>query len=424
MLDIQIIRDDPEAVDHALSRRGAEPAAQEILALDARHRAAINALQEAQTRRNEASREVGLRKRAGEDASDLMAEVAGLKARMAALEEEVRGLGAQLEDRLLRLPNIPLADTPDGTGEADNVLLRRVGDPKEFSFRPREHFELGEALGMMDFEAAARLSGARFTVLKGALARLERALGQFMLDLQTGEHGYEEVATPYLVRSDALVGTGQLPKFAEDLYRAGEEHWLIPTAEVTLSNLSREQILEEESLPQRLTALTPCFRSEAGAAGRDTRGMLRQHQFHKVELVSIVRPEDGEAELMRMLGCAEEVLKRLGLAYRVMRLCTGDMGFSAAATYDIEVWLPGQGAWREISSCSLCTDFQSRRMRMRCRPRAEKKTRFPHTLNGSGLAVGRTLVAVMETWQEEDGSIIIPEVLRPYMGGMERIARS
>ena len=273
----------------------------------------------------------------------------------------------------------------------------------------------------MDFERAARISGSRFVILKGALARLERALGQFMLDLQTGEHGYTEVAPPCLVRSEALLGTGQLPKFADDLYRAGDEHWLIPTAEVPLTNLERERIVAEEALPMRVTALTPCFRSEAGAAGKDTRGMLRQHQFNKVELVSITRPEDSAAELERMLGCAEEVLRRLGIAYRVVLLCSGDMGFSAQKTYDIEAWLPGQQRYREISSCSLCGDFQARRMQLRCRAKGEKATRFPHTLNGSGLAVGRTLIAVMETWQQADGSIVIPEALAPYMGGLERI---
>lgn len=421
MLDIQLFRDDPDAIDAALGRRGAEPCAQAIRSLDEQRRAAITALQDAQARRNDASKQIGALKRDGGDASALMAEVAALKTRMADLEDDERRLGAELDAQLLLIPNLPLADTPVGKDETDNVLVRAIGDPPRFPFRPREHFELGEALGLMDFEAAARLSGSRFVLLSGALARLERALGQFMLDLHTAEHGYSELSTPLLVRSDALIGTGQLPKFAEDLYRAGEDMWLISTAEVSLTNSVREQILDEESLPRRLTALTPCFRSEAGAAGRDTRGMLRQHQFSKVELVSIVRPEDGEAELSRMLGCAEEVLKRLRLPYRVMRLSTGDMGFTAATTYDIEAWLPGQDSYREISSCSLCTDFQARRMRLRCRPRAEKKTRFPYTLNGSGLAVGRTLIAVMENYQNEDGSIGIPEVLQPYMGGLERI---
>ncbi|GGO04329.1 serine--tRNA ligase [Iodidimonas muriae] len=421
MLDISLFRENPQAIDAALARRGVAPVGAKVAALDSRRRALLTDIQKAQAERNETSKGIGLAKREGRDVQDLMDAVSALKEKMAGLEADERAVAAELDDLLLGIPNLPLDDTPDGADEADNVEVRVHGEKPHFSFAPKEHFELGEALGLMDFEVAARLSGSRFVVLKGGLARLERALGQFMLDLQTSEHGYEEVATPYLVRSDALIGTGQLPKFSEDLYRAGDEHWLIPTAEVTLTNLGREHILTEEDLPIRVTALTPCFRSEAGAAGRDTRGMLRQHQFSKVELVSVTTPEDSRAELDRLVGCAEEVLKRLGIAYRVMRLCTGDMGFSAQATFDIEAWLPGQNTYREISSCSLCGDFQARRMRMRSRGKAEKKTRFPHTLNGSGLALGRTLIAVMETYQNEDGSITVPEALKPYMGGMDRI---
>ncbi|WP_281301480.1 MULTISPECIES: serine--tRNA ligase [unclassified Iodidimonas] len=422
MLDIALFRDDPQSLDQAFARRGLAPVAGELAALDQRRRALLTQLQEAQAERNEISKAIGIAKQQGEDAQGLMDQVAQIKDKMAALETEERELGQSLEEQLLRLPNLPLDDTPDGRDEADNVEVRKVGDLPAFAFAPKEHYELGEALGLMDFEAAARISGSRFVVLRGALARLERALGQFMLDLQTTEHGYQEVATPFLVRSDALIGTGQLPKFAEDLYRVGDEHWLIPTAEVTLTNLDREQILDEDQLPQRVTALTPCFRSEAGAAGRDTRGILRQHQFSKVELVSITTPEQSAQELDRMVQCAEAVLQRLHIPYRVMRLCTGDMGFSARATYDIEAWLPGQDQYREISSCSLCGDFQARRMRLRSRAKGEKKTRFVHTLNGSGLAVGRLLIAVMENYQSADGSIRIPDALKPYMGPIERIA--
>jgi len=421
MLDIALVRDDPGTVDGALARRSHPPAAGRLRDLDARHRALLTEIQHAQARRNDASKQIGAVKREGGDAQALIDEVADLKRRIGEMETAAQQLGAELEAELLALPNLPLADVPDGPDETANRLEREVGEPRAFDFPPRQHFEIGEALGGMDFEAAARMSGARFVVLKGAIARLERALGQFMLDLQTGDHGYEEVDTPYLVWDRALVGTGQLPKFAEDLYRAGEEHWLIPTAEVPLANLGREQILSEESLPMRVAALTPCFRSEAGAAGKDTRGMIRQHQFKKVELVSVTRPEDSPTELERMLGCAEEVLKRLGLAYRVMTLSAGDMGFAARKTYDIEVWLPGQQRYREISSCSDCGDFQARRMRLRCRPKDRRETRFAHTLNGSGLALGRTLVAVLESYQRRDGAVDIPEPLRPYMGGIDRI---
>ena len=421
MLDITLFRDDPESVDRALARCGYAPVAARIRELDARHRALLTESQQAQARRNEASKRIGTVKREGGDAQDLIEEVSALKTRIAELEAEAESLGGALEDELLALPNLPLEDVPEGEDETANRLERTVGEPPRFAFEPRQHFELGEALGGMDFEAAARMSGSRFVVLKGAIARLERALGQFMLDVQTQEHGYAEVDTPYLVWDRALVGTGQLPKFAEDLYRAGDEHWLIPTAEVSLANLVRERILPEDELPMRVAALTPCFRSEAGAAGKDTRGMIRQHQFKKVELVSITRPEDSPAELERKVSCAEDVLKRLDLAYRVMTLSTGDMGFAARKTYDIEVWLPGQGTYREISSCSDCGDFQSRRMRLRCRPGDRRETRLPHTLNGSGLAVGRTLIAVLENYQNAEGSVSVPDALRPYLGGAARI---
>lgn len=422
MHDIRWIREAPEAFDHAMARRGLPPQAGPILALDERRRATQTELQQLQNRRNEASKEIGQAKRQGLDAQALMEEVARIKERLAALEEEERRLSEGLNNLLSELPNAPAEDVPEGADETANVEIRRVGEPLRRN-GAKEHFDLGEALGLMDFATAAKLSGSRFVVLRGALARLERALGQFMLDLHVAEHGYTEVAPPYLVRSEALYGTGQLPKFAEDLFRTTTDHWLIPTAEVPLTNVVAGEILDQESLPLRLTALTPCFRSEAGAAGRDTRGMIRQHQFHKVEMVSITAPEDSDRELERMVVCAEEVLKRLGLAYRVVALSCGDMGFSARRTYDIEVWLPGQNAYREISSCSTCGDFQARRMNARCRPKGEKATRFVHTLNGSGVAIGRALIAVLETYQQDDGSIVVPEVLRPYMGGTEIITR-
>lgn len=422
MHDIRWIREAPEAFDRAMARRGLPPQAGPILALDERRRATQTELQHLQNRRNEASKEIGQAKRQGQDAQTLMDEVARIKERLAALEEEERRLSEGLNNLLSELPNAPAEDVPEGADETANIEIRRVGEPLRRN-GAKEHFDLGEALGLMDFATAAKLSGSRFVVLRGALARLERALGQFMLDLHVAEHGYTEVAPPYLVRSDALYGTGQLPKFAEDLFRTTTDHWLIPTAEVPLTNVVAGEILDQEALPLRLTALTPCFRSEAGAAGRDTRGMIRQHQFHKVEMVSVTAPEDSDRELERMVGCAEEVLKRLGLAYRVVALSCGDMGFSARRTYDIEVWLPGQNAYREISSCSTCGDFQARRMNARCRPKGEKATRFVHTLNGSGVAVGRALIAVLETYQQDDGSIVVPEVLRPYMGGTEIITR-
>ncbi len=426
MLDIKWIRENPEALDAALSKRGASAVSSDVLALDEARRQHIAKVQEAQERRNAASKEIG--KAMGEKdmatADRLKAEVAELKTFLTEAEEEERRLDKALNDVLSSLPNVPYDSVPVGKDENDNVETRRVGNIRNYGFEPKEHFELGEALGLMDFERATRMSGSRFTVLKGALARLERALGQFMLDLHTTEHGYSETMVPLMVRDDAVYGTGQLPKFSEDLFRTTDGRWLIPTAEVPLTNLVNGEIVDGAELPMRVTALTPCFRSEAGSAGRDTRGMLRQHQFWKVEMVSVTDAESSEAELERMTGCAEEVLKRLGLPFRTVTLCTGDMGFGAQKTYDIEVWLPGQNTFREISSCSVCGDFQGRRMNARYRAAGEKATRFVHTLNGSGVAVGRALIAVMENYQEEDGSITIPEALVPYMGGMTRIAKA
>lgn len=426
MLDIKWIRENPEALDAALNKRGASAVSSDVLALDEARRQHIAKVQEAQERRNAASKEIG--KAMGEKdmatAERIKAEVAELKTFLTEAEEEERRLDKELNDVLSGLPNVPYDSVPVGKDENDNVETRRVGNIRNYGFEPKEHFELGEALGLMDFERATRMSGSRFTVLKGALARLERALGQFMLDLHTTEHGYSETMVPLMVRDDAVYGTGQLPKFSEDLFRTTDGRWLIPTAEVPLTNLVNGEIVDAAELPMRVTALTPCFRSEAGSAGRDTRGMLRQHQFWKVEMVSVTDAETSEAELERMTGCAEEVLKRLGLPFRTVTLCTGDMGFGAQKTYDIEVWLPGQNTFREISSCSVCGDFQGRRMNTRYRAAGEKATRFVHTLNGSGVAVGRALIAVMENYQEEDGSITIPEVLVPYMGGMTRIEKA
>ncbi len=423
MFDIRWIRENREEFDRGMARRGLAPQADRLLAIDDQRRELLTELQELQGRRNALSREIGAAMKAGERerAERLKGEVAEMKARIQRLEEAVREARRRLREEMAGLPNIPRDEVPDGEGEEDNVEVRRQGAPRDFDFPPREHWELGEALGLMDFEVAAGISGSRFVVLRGELALLQRALAQFMLDVQTREHGYEEVWPPLLVRDEALFGTGQLPKFSEDLFRTTDGYWLIPTAEVPLTNLARERILPPDSLPRRYCALTPCFRSEAGAAGRDTRGMIRQHQFDKVELVSITTPEEGRAELDRKLACAEEILKRLELPYRVMLLCAQDMGFSAEITFDLEVWLPGQGKYREISSVSLCGDFQARRMDARYRPENEKKPRFVHTLNGSGLAVGRALIAVMENHQQPDGSIVIPEVLRPWMGGRERI---
>jgi seryl-tRNA synthetase len=474
MHDIRSIRDNPEAFDEGLRRRKLTPRAEELIALDEKRRAAILALQSAQERRNAVSKQIGvaMARKDSVAADDFRAEVAGLKATMPELEAAEREAGAALDVKLAAIPNLPLADTPDGKDENDNVELRQHGIPPAFpeGFAPEEHFQIGERLGLMDFDAAAKMSGARFVVLKGALARLERALEQFMLDLHTREHGYLEVSPPVLVRDAAMFGTAQLPKFEDDQFavyqgkagtpemRAAEieddraifaygvaesvdrlevddrsspfegaitdlqpHSWLIPTAEVPLTNLVRESIVDEKTLPLRFTAGTLSFRAEAGAAGRDTRGMIRQHQFKKVELVSITAPEQSRDEHERMTRCAEEVLKRLGLHFRTMTLCAGDMGFAAQKTYDIEVWLPGQGRFREISSCSICGDFQARRMNARSKGADAKSTRFVHTLNGSGVAVGRALIAVLETYQQPDGSVAVPDVLRPYMGGLTRI---
>jgi seryl-tRNA synthetase len=441
MHDIKSIRDNPDAFDAALKRRGLEPLSASLLAIDEKRRAAILASEQAQARRNSASKEIGDAKKAKDDAraAVLMAEVAELKTTMPQLEAATKAADEELVTVLAAIPNLPLDEVPDGVDEHGNVQHHIFGAVRSYAFTPKPHDDLGGALGFMDFEAAAKLSGARFVVLKKGLARLERAIGQFMLDLHTNEHGYAEINPPLLVRNAAMFGTTQLPKFEDDQFWAikgevlatpgadlrSERLGLIPTAEVPLTNLVRESILDEKELPMRLTALTPCFRAEAGAAGRDTRGMIRQHQFTKVELVSITTPENSKDEHERMLACAEEVLRRLDLHYRVMMLCAGDMGFAAQKTYDIEVWMPGQGeggAYREISSCSVCGDFQARRMDARYRG-PDGKPRFVHTLNGSGTAVGRALIAVMETYQQEDGSIAVPDVLQPYMGGLKVVER-
>ncbi len=421
MHDIRQLRADPAAFDAALARRGLAPCAAAVLALDQARRDATTRVQDIQARRNALSREIGAQRRAGADSGALDAQARALRGQMEAIEADVPALDGAIRAALETLPNRLDDDVPDGADERANVVMKEIGERPRFAFTPRQHFELGEALGLMQFEPAARLAGARFTVLRGALARLERALGQFMLDLHTGPHGYEEVQVPALVNDATMYGTGQLPKFADDLFRTTDGRWLIPTAEVPLTNLAAGDILPAGALPLRLTALTDCFRAEAGAAGRDTRGMLRQHQFRKVEMVSITRPEDSDAEHERMTGCAEAVLEALLLPYRRVFLCAGDTGFSAARTYDLEVWLPGQGAWREISSCSNCRDFQARRMNARFRTPDGKAVAHVHTLNGSGVAVGRALIAVMENHQQADGSIAVPEAVRPWMGGMERI---
>ncbi|APL94435.1 serine--tRNA ligase [Sphingobium indicum] len=425
MHDIRFLRENPAAFDAGLARRGLEPLSAELLALDERSRAIKTALQQGQARRNEASKAIGqaMAQKDMATAEALKAEVAALKENLPALEAEDREIGEALAARLAAIPNLPADDVPPGEDETQNVEVARWGEPRSFPFTPQDHADFGPALGL-DFEGGAALSGARFTALRGQMARLHRALAQFMLDRQSGENGYEEVNPPLLVKDEALFGTGQLPKFAEDLFRTTDGRWLIPTAEVSLTNLVREQIVPTESLPLRLTALTPCFRSEAGSAGRDTRGFIRQHQFEKVELVAICKPEESEAEHERMCAAAEGVLQALGLPYRKMLLCTGDMGFGARKTWDLEVWLPSQQTYREISSVSNCGDFQARRMNARYKPEGEKNTRFLHTLNGSGLAVGRTLVAVLENYQQEDGSVIVPEVLAPYMGGLTRLRHS
>ncbi|MGE0407774.1 MAG: serine--tRNA ligase [Amphiplicatus sp.] len=425
MHDLKEIRDHPDAFDAGLARRGLSPRAGELLALDEDARKFTTALNDLQARRNAASKAIGAAKGKGEEAEArrLIEEVERIKAQMPTAEKEQARYAGKLDAILAELPNLPAPDVPAGESEDDNKELRRIGEPGRLN-APKEHFDLGEALGQMDFETAAAMSGARFVLLKGPLARLERALANFMLDLHTEEFGYRECAPPLLVKDEALYGTGQLPKFAGDLFRTTPDHWLIPTAEVSLTNIVREKILDADDLPLRFTAWTPCFRSEAGAAGKDTRGMIRMHQFSKVELVSVTRPDQSAAEHERMTACAEEVLKRLGLPFRTMLLCAGDMGFSAEKTYDIEVWLPGQNRYREISSCSNCGAFQARRMRARFRAKGDKQTQFAHTLNGSGLAVGRTLVAVLENYQEADGSVAVPEVLVPYMGGVKSLVPS
>ena len=468
MHDLATIRSAPQDFDAALARRGADPVADEVIALDARRREVQTKLQDMQSRRNASSKAIGQAMGKGDkdEAERLKAEVAEIKQAMPALEEQERELGAQLTGILEMLPNIPAADVPDGADEDDNVEVSSWGEKPDFDFTPKEHADLGPALGM-DFETGAKISGARFTFLRGGMARLHRALAQFMLNRQVDENGYSECNPPVLVNDEAMYGTDKLPKFAEDSFetawtikretidkiideasevstggpwsaetlarqkdvawdavnaRDNRRLWLIPTSEVSLTSSVMGEIIDDLSQPMRLTALTPCFRSEAGAAGKDTRGFIRQHQFEKVEMVSICRPEDSEAEHERMTECAEGILEALGLPYRKMLLCTGDMGFGARKTYDLEVWLPGQGAYREISSCSNTGDFQARRMNARYRPEGEKKTAFVHTLNGSGLAVGRTLVAVLENYQNEDGSVTVPDVLQPYMGGLTKLA--
>jgi seryl-tRNA synthetase len=420
MHDIRAIREDPAAFDTGLQKRGLGPQSAGLLQLDEARRGRVTEAQALQTRRNEASKEIGKAKAARDEAiaQALMAEVAGIKDRMATLESEADEAGRALDEALAALPNIPAADVPEGEDEHANVELKRWGVPRSFDFAAKDHADLGPALGL-DFEGGALISGARFTALRGQMARLHRALGQYMLDVQSAANGYEETAPPLLVRDEAMFGTGQLPKFAEDLFRTTDGRWLIPTAEVSLTNLVREQILAEADLPKRLTALTPCFRSEAGAAGRDTRGLIRQHQFEKVELVAIAAPECSDEEHERMTRAAEGILEALELPYRRMLLCAGDMGFTARKTFDLEVWLPAQNTFREISSCSNCGDFQARRMDARYRPAEAKGTAFVHTLNGSGLAVGRALVAVIENYQQADGSVTVPEVLKPYMGGLD-----
>ena len=419
MFDLKWIRDNSAAFDAGLKARGVGPTAARVIALDEKRREALTAAQEIQARRNKLSKEIGIAKTKGEDVRGMIRAVSAEEELQAEAEERVRQLAAGLDELLEGLPNLAADDVPVGEDASANVVLRTVGVRPEFDFTPKEHFEIGAGLGQMDFERAAKMSGARFVVLTGALARLERALAQFMLDLHTTEFGYTEVSPPLLVRDDAVFGTGQLPKFGADLFRTTDDYWLIPTAEVPLTNLVRARILDEGALPLRFTAFTGCFRSEAGAAGKDTRGMLRQHQFYKVELVSITHPDHSEAELERMTSCAEEVLKRLGLHYQVVVLSTSDIGFAARKTLDIEVWLPGQEAYREISSCSNCWDFQARRMKARFKPAGGKGTRFVHTLNGSGLAVGRTLIALLEHYQRADGSVEMPTALRPYMDGLE-----
>ena len=424
MHDLRWIRENPDAFDRGLERRGLPPCAEQVLALDKEWRAFETAAQEAQAARNRLSREIGGAKSRGEPIDALLRQVEGSKEAEATTVAKTAELRQQIDALLASLPNLPAEEVPDGPDESANLEIRRVGEPPRFNFAPLPHEAIGEKLGLMDFARAAKLSGSRFVVLKGALARLERAIAQFMLDLHTREFGYTEISPPLLVRDEVVFGTGQLPKQAEDMFRTTDEtggFWLIPTAEVPLTNLVAGEILDETVLPLRFTAWTPCFRSEAGAAGKDTRGMLRQHQFQKVELVSVTRPEDSEAEHERMTGCAEEVLKRLGLPYRVMLLSSGDMGFAARKTYDLEVWLPAQNTYREISSCSNCGPFQALRMKARYRPAGGKGAQPLHTLNGSGLAVGRTMIAILENFQRANGTVAIPEALQPYMGGQKAI---
>jgi len=422
MHDIRLIRENPEGFDAGLARRGALPVAADILALDEQRRSVATRMQEGQNRRNEASKAIGKAMSQGDSATAeaLKAEVAQLKDSLPALETQEKDLSAQLHNALAALPNIPVAEVPDGADESENVEVSKWGTPGTFAFEPKEHADLGPALGL-DFETGAKISGARFTFLKGQMARLHRALAQFMLDTQTATNGYMECIVPLLVKDEAVFGTGQLPKFSEDLFRTTDGRWLIPTAEVSLTNAVQDEIVDTAALPLRMTALTPCFRSEAGAAGRDTRGFIRQHQFEKVELVTICAPEQSEAEHERMVAAAESILQALELPYRKVLLCTGDMGATARKTFDLEVWLPGQAAYREISSISNCGDYQARRMNARFKPEGSKKTEFLHTLNGSGLAVGRTLVAVLENYQQEDGSVRVPEALKPWMGGIDKL---
>jgi len=420
MFDLKDIRDNPENYDSGWQRRGLKPQTPQIIEMDEKRRSLQTEMQELQAKRNDASKQIGAIKSKGGDASEIMAEVAGYKERIAEMEDAEKKISEELNGLLGVLPNIPDVSVPDGTSEKDNVEARRVGETPRMN-SAKDHVDLGAGLGGMDFETAAKMSGSRFVLLKSGVARLERALAQFMLDTHTQEHGYTELSVPLLVRDEALYGTGQLPKFADDLFRTNTGHWLVPTSEVSLTNTVLDTILDAADLPLRLTALTPCFRSEAGAAGKDTRGMIRQHQFYKVELVSITSEDKSMEELERMTGCAEAILTKLGLAFRTMALCTGDMGFSAKKTFDIEVWLPGQNTYREISSCSNCGDFQGRRMMARYKVEGEKSTRYVHTLNGSGVAVGRCLIAVLENYQQPDGSVLIPDVLQPYMGGLKKL---
>ncbi|NQV99599.1 MAG: serine--tRNA ligase [Rhodospirillales bacterium] len=422
MFDMKWIRENPTAFDAGLGKRGLAPQAAALIALDETRRQAQGRAQQIQTERNALSKQIGMAKAKGEDASAIIARVSQSKTAQAEAEAEQSEADGHLHKALSALPNLPFEDVPVGNDESDNVEVRTWGAIPHFDFAPKEHFDLGENLGLMDFETASKLAGARFVLLSGALARLERALGNFMLNVQTEEHGYTEVNPPALVNDTTMYGTGQLPKFGDDLFKTEDGYWLIPTAEVPLTNIVAGHILDDTYLPRRYTAMTWCFRSEAGAAGRDTRGMIRQHQFSKVEMVSVTKAEESSAELERMTGCAEEILKRLELPFRTVVLATGDMGFGARKTYDIEVWLPGQNAYREISSCSNCGDFQARRMKARYREKGETDLKFVHTLNGSGLAIGRTLIAVLENYQQADGSIHIPKALQPYMGGLDVIA--